>query len=162
MLSLAAASVVSRLPVGMVAVALVIFVHDRTGSFGIAGAVAAAYTIGLGGTAPLLGRLVDRRGPWPVLVPSASSPAPSSRRRSPPAPQIAGVTMPPGTGTEVFTWLSLSIVVGASAGSALAGPLVQSGGWRAGVVLAAALPALGLPLTLGLARRGDARAAAQA
>lgn len=70
-LSLAAASVVARLPVGMVAVALVIYVHDRTGSFGAAGAAAGAYTIGLGATAPLLGRLVDRRGPWPVLVPAA-------------------------------------------------------------------------------------------
>lgn len=384
-LSLAAASVVARLPVGMGAVALVIFVHDRTGSFGIAGAVAAAYTIGLGGTAPLLGRLVDRRGPWPVLVPAALvsgtalvgvvalgdagaptaplvacaalagaamppiggllrhlwpelvepellvnayvvdsilievvfvtgplltgllaatvgpagalfaaaalglggtvwfavapplrgfEPAPAHQRTragalaSPTirllvmagipvgstfgaldvalpafgaahgssalggpfaasiaagsalgalvygsAPQrfgtpvqtcirlaffqplvclplllapgvgamlalgvlagtfiaptitartqIAQVTMPPGTGTEVFTWLSLSIVVGASAGSALAGPLVQGGGWRAGVLLAAALPALGLPLTLALGRRGDARAAMQ-
>ena len=373
-LSLAVASVVARLPVGMSAVALVIFIHDRTGSFGIAGAVAAAYTIGLGVTAPLLGRLVDRRGPGPVLVPAAlvagaglvgvvalgdagagtaalvgvaaiagaamppiggllrhlwpdlvepdllvnayvvdsilieavfvSGPlltgllaatvglagtlwfvAIPSLRAFEPAPshqhtragalasptirllvmagipvgstfgaldvalpafgaahgssalggpfaasiaagsalgalvygsaperfgtpvqtcirlaffqplvclplllapgvgamlalgvlagtfiaptitartQIARVTMPPGTGTEVFTWLSLSIVVGASAGSALAGPLVQSGGWRAGVVLAAALPALGLPLTLGLARRDDARATVQA
>jgi len=72
--------------------------------------------------------------------------------------QIARVTMPPGTGTEVFTWLSLSIMVGASAGSALAGPLVQADGWRAGVLLAAALPALGLPLLL--ARRGLLRGAA--
>jgi MFS family permease len=62
--------------------------------------------------------------------------------------QIAQVAMPPGTGTEVFTWLSLSIMVGASAGSAIAGPVVQAGGWRAGVALAAALPALGAPLLL--------------
>jgi MFS family permease len=62
--------------------------------------------------------------------------------------QIAKVAMPPGTGTEVFTWLSLSIMIGASAGSALAGPVVENGGWRAGVLLAAALPALGLPLLL--------------
>jgi MFS family permease len=66
--------------------------------------------------------------------------------------QIARVAMPPGTGTEVFTWLSLSLMVGASAGAAIAGPIVQAGGWRAGVVLAAALPTLGLPYLL--ARRG--------
>lgn len=385
-LSLAAASVVARLPVGMVAVALVIYVHDRTGSFAAAGAAAGAYTIGLGATAPLLGRLVDRRGPWPVLVPAAlvsgaalvgvvalgnaggataplvalaalagaamppvggllrhlwaslvapellvnayvvdsilieavfvSGPlltgllaatagpaaallaaaalglagtlwfvaAPSLRGFEPAPPhqhtragalasptirllvmagipvgstfgaldvalpafgavhgstalggpfaaslaagsalgalvygsapqrfgtpvqacvrlaifqpllclplllapgvaamlglgvlagtfiaptitartQIAQVTMPPGTGTEVFTWLSLSVMIGASAGSALAGPLVQAGGWQAGVLLGAALPALGLPLTLALARRDEARAAVQA
>jgi MFS family permease len=66
--------------------------------------------------------------------------------------QIAREAMPPGTGTEVFTWLSLSLMIGASGGSAIAGPIVQAGGWRAGVVLAAALPALGLPFLL--ARRG--------
>ncbi|MGN6275555.1 MAG: MFS transporter [Solirubrobacterales bacterium] len=371
-LSLAAASVVARLPGGMVGIGLVIFVHARTGSFGTAGAAAGAYTLGLALTAPLLGRLVDRRGPRPVLPPAALlssaaiagvvalgdagaaaalivalaaiagaamppvggllrhlwpeiveprllvnayvvdsilieatfvagplligllaattgaggallaaaalgfagtvwfvaspflrgfEPAPAHQRTragalasptirlliltgfpvgstfgaldvalpafgaahgstalggpfaaslaagsalgalvygsapqrfgtpaqvivrlavfqplvclplllaSAVAPmlllgvfagtfiaptitvrnQIAQVTMPPGTGTEVFTWLSLSVLVGASAGSALAGPLVQAGGWRAGVVLAAALPALGLPLLL--------------
>ena len=71
--------------------------------------------------------------------------------------QIVQGSLPPGTGTEAFTWLTLAIVVGASAGSALAGPLVQAEGWRAGVLLAAALPALGLPLIL--ARRGLLRRA---
>jgi MFS family permease len=67
-LALCSASVLARLPVGMGAVALVIFVHDRTGSFGAAGSAAGAFTIGLGLTSPLLGRLVDRRGPRPVLI----------------------------------------------------------------------------------------------
>jgi MFS family permease len=66
--------------------------------------------------------------------------------------QIAREAMPPGTGTEVFTWLSLSLMIGASAGSAIAGPIVQAGGWRAGVVLAAVLPALGLPFLLSRRR----------
>jgi len=66
--------------------------------------------------------------------------------------QIARVSMPPGTGTEVFTWLSLSIMIGASAGAAIAGPVVQSGGWRAGVALDAVLPALGLPFLLARRR----------
>ncbi len=70
-LALCAASVLARLPVGMGSVALVIFVHDRTGSFGAAGLAAGAFTIGLGATSPLLGRLVDRRGPRPVLIPAA-------------------------------------------------------------------------------------------
>jgi MFS family permease len=58
--------------------------------------------------------------------------------------QLAHEVAPPGTGTEAFTWLALSVVFGASAGSALAGPLVQAGGWRLGVGLACLLPALGL------------------
>jgi MFS family permease len=70
-LMLCAASVLARLPVGMGSVALVIFIHDRTGSFGAAGLAAGAFTIGLGGTSPFLGRLVDRRGPRPVIVPAA-------------------------------------------------------------------------------------------
>jgi MFS family permease len=375
-LQLTIASVVARLPVGMTGVALVIYVHDRTGSFGAAGAVAGASTIGLALTAPVLGRLVDRRGPRPVLVPAAAlaavalvalvavgnagggtlalvvlaglagatippvggilrhlwpdlveeellvnayvvdsilieavfisgplltgllaattgagsallaaaalgligtvwfvalpplgrvEPAPPHHRTragalaspvirllvftgfavgstfgaldvtgpafgaahgssalggpfgaslalgsalgalvygSAPerfgtpaqaivrlaifqpliclplllaptvgvmlalgvlagsfiAPtitartQIAREAMPPGTGTEVFTWLSLSLMIGASAGSAIAGPVVQAGGWRAGVILAAALPALGLPFLLARRR----------
>jgi len=371
-LALCATSVLARLPVGMGAVALVIFIHDRTGSFAVAGAVAGAFTIGLGATSPLLGRLVDRRGPRRVLIPAAlatalglvlvivlaeaeagtaalvaaaalaggatppvggllrglwpslveeedlvggyvidsllievffvagplltgllaatagstapllaaagcgvfgalwfasiptvgaQEPTPSEhhtragalaspairllvltgvpigvtfgvfdvvfpafgaehgnsalggpliaaaalgsavgalvygaqahRFRSPaqgsialaayqplaclpmllagspaamfalaalagtyiaPASnlrnQIAQAAMPPGTGTEAFTWLALSLTVGASGGSALAGPLVQSGGWQAGVLVAAGLPALSLPLIL--------------
>jgi len=70
--ALCATSVLARLPVGMGSVALVIFLHDRTGSFGVAGLAAGAYTIGLGATSPLLGRLVDRRGPRPVLIPAAA------------------------------------------------------------------------------------------
>jgi MFS family permease len=70
--------------------------------------------------------------------------APASNLRN----QIAQAAMPPGTGTEAFTWLALSLTVGASGGSALAGPLVQSSGWQAGVLLAAGLPALSLPLIL--------------
>jgi MFS family permease len=70
--------------------------------------------------------------------------APASNLRN----QIAQAAMPPGTGTEAFTWLALSLTVGASGGSALAGPLVQSSGWRTGALLAAGLPALWLPLIL--------------
>ena len=59
----------ARLPFGMGGVALVIFVHARTGSFGIAGLVTGFYTLAFALAGPLLGRLVDRRGPLPVLRP---------------------------------------------------------------------------------------------
>jgi hypothetical protein len=36
-------------------------------------------------------------------------------------------------------------MVGASASSAIAGPLIQAGGWRVGVVLAIAVPLAALP-----------------
>ncbi len=51
--------------------------------------------------------------------------------------------LPSGTGAEAFTWTTLSIAVGASAGSAIAGPLVEAGGWRAGIALACAAPVAG-------------------
>jgi MFS family permease len=62
--------------------------------------------------------------------------------------QLAQESMPPGTGTEAFTWLGLSLTLGASAGAAVAGPLVEAGGWRAGAVLACAVPVVGVALVL--------------
>ena len=59
--------------------------------------------------------------------------------------RLAEAAMPPGTGTETFTWLLLAVMVGVSASSALAGPLVELGGWRLGVLLAIAAPAAALP-----------------
>jgi MFS family permease len=70
-LPLMSTSVLARLPVGMSALVLVIYVHGATGSFAAAGLVAGAYTIGLGITGPLLGRLIDRRGSRVVILPAA-------------------------------------------------------------------------------------------
>lgn len=65
------ASILARMPVGMGAVGLVLFIHGETDSFGSAGLVAGAFAIGIGGTGPLLARLIDRRGSRLVIVPSA-------------------------------------------------------------------------------------------
>jgi MFS family permease len=71
--------------------------------------------------------------------------------------QLAHDVAPPGTATEAFSWLGLSVMVGASGGSALAGPLVQAGGWRLGVGLACLLPALGLLQLLPRSARSELR-----
>ena len=55
--------------------------------------------------------------------------------------QVVQNTLVAGTATEAFTWLALATTVGASVGSALVGPLVEAAGWRAGAVVAVALPA---------------------
>jgi MFS family permease len=78
----------------------------------------------------------------PLAVIAGSFAAPMLTLRS----RVAELTMPDGTGTETFTWLLLAVMVGASASSALAGPLIEAGGWRAGVVQAVAVPLLALPL----------------
>src|SRR4029077_17350361 len=46
---------------------------------------------------------------------------------------------------ETFTWLLLAVMGGVSAGAALAGPLVEAGGWRSAVVPADAAPLAALP-----------------
>ncbi|HTR75840.1 MAG TPA: MFS transporter [Solirubrobacterales bacterium] len=56
--------------------------------------------------------------------------------------QIVQAKLLPGTMTEAFTWLSLAITLGASIGAALVGPLVEAAGWRAGAIVAVALPAV--------------------
>lgn len=65
------AGILTRMPIGMGAVGLILFVHGETGSFGSAGAVTGAFTIGIGATGPLLARLIDRRGTRPIVIPGA-------------------------------------------------------------------------------------------
>ena len=60
-------SVIGRVPMGASTLALVLFLQARTGSFADAGLVAGLYVLGLGVTAPLVGRLLDGWGPRPVL-----------------------------------------------------------------------------------------------
>jgi MFS family permease len=59
----------ARLPVGINGLAIVLFCREHTGSYAAAGAVAAAFGLAVGVTAPLLGRLIDRRGLARVVLP---------------------------------------------------------------------------------------------
>jgi MFS family permease len=68
-------SIVARLPLPMVGIALLIHSKQVTGSFAAAGLVAAAYAVATGIGGPVLGRLVDRRGQTAVLVVSATAAA---------------------------------------------------------------------------------------
>jgi MFS family permease len=116
---LAAASVVARMPFGMGGVALVIFVHARTGSFGIAGLVTGFYTLAFALAGPLLGRQIDRRGPLPVLAPAAAVCAVAfcalvaignGGAATVPlalAAVVAGATVPPISGVVRRTWPAL-------------------------------------------------------
>lgn len=89
---------------------------------------------------PLL--LAPAVGPQIVLAMIAGSyAAPTFTVRS----RAAQISMPPGTGTEAFTWLLLAVMVGFSGGAALAGPLVEAGGWRAGIAVAIGVPTLWIP-----------------
>jgi MFS family permease len=61
-------SLVARLPLGMTPIAVLLLARGEGASYGVAGAVTAAYGVALGIGAPIAGRLVDRRGPGTVLL----------------------------------------------------------------------------------------------
>lgn len=64
-------SLVARIPIGMYALALILLVRERTGSYAAAGAVSAVFTIASSLAAPFVGRLADRIGHRRVLMPLA-------------------------------------------------------------------------------------------
>jgi MFS family permease len=68
-------SVLGRLPSGMFSLAILLFVHARTGSFLAAGAAVGAFSLAGALIGPLLGALVDRVGQTRVLVPAAATQA---------------------------------------------------------------------------------------
>jgi MFS family permease len=68
-------SIVARLPLTMLSIALLVHAQHLTGSFAAAGAVSGAYAVALGVGGPLLGGLVDRRGQRSVLLAGAAGSA---------------------------------------------------------------------------------------
>ncbi|MCY7402302.1 MAG: MFS transporter [Nocardioides sp.] len=66
-LSFSSAALVARLPMSMVGLGIVLLVEERTGSYGLAGTVSAAFVLAEAAFAVLHGRLVDSLGQWRVL-----------------------------------------------------------------------------------------------
>jgi len=64
-------SVVGRLPSGMFSLAILLFVHGRTGSFLAAGVAVGAFSLAGAAIGPLLGAQVDRHGQTRVLLGAA-------------------------------------------------------------------------------------------
>src|SRR5690348_7126710 len=72
-LAFSASGLVARLPISMVTLGIVLLVSARSGSYGLAGTVSAAYVIANAVFAVPQGRLVDRLGqgrvlPWAILA----------------------------------------------------------------------------------------------
>ena len=67
---LIAATTLTRVPFAINGLAVILFMREATGSFGTAGLVAGALALGAGFGAPMVGRLVDRRGAL-LLLPVA-------------------------------------------------------------------------------------------
>ena len=68
---LIAATLIARFPIGINALALILYLRHATGSFAVAGVVAGGLAAGAGIGAPVQGRLVDSFGQRRVLVPLA-------------------------------------------------------------------------------------------
>jgi MFS family permease len=64
-------SMLARLPFGMFALALVLYIAEERGSFAIAGLVNGAFGVGTAISAPLQSRAIDRLGQARVLLPLA-------------------------------------------------------------------------------------------
>jgi MFS family permease len=116
---LVASALLARLPLGINALALVLYLSDRTGSFAIAGLVAGSLAAGSGAGAPFAGRLVDRLGPRRVLVPlavihgaSLGAIVASAEANLPTAVMVccgvlAGAAMPPTSSVLRTMWADL-------------------------------------------------------
>jgi MFS family permease len=81
--------------------------------------------------------------PLAMLAGSYAAPVVTARSR------IAHLTMPPGTGTETFTWLLQSVMIGMSLGSLIAGHVVGAHGWRLAVILGIVAPIAFVPVLIG-------------
>jgi MFS family permease len=66
-------AIVGRMPTGMVALAIVLQVRHAGGSYATAGLAAGSYSVALGVSSPVLGRLVDRVGQTRVLLACAAA-----------------------------------------------------------------------------------------
>ena len=57
----------SRMPVGMMGLAMLMFMRDALGDFKVAGGVVGVYFVSMAVFAPICGRIIDRVGPlWPL------------------------------------------------------------------------------------------------
>jgi MFS family permease len=68
-LQLVTSSVLARMPIGVLALALVLFLRQHTGSYASAGTIAGLFAFADALSAPVQGRLVDRLGQTRVIVP---------------------------------------------------------------------------------------------
>lgn len=82
-----------------------------------------------------------------LLIPCGAFIAPAIASGS----QLMGILAPPGMTAEAYSWGPTAIVIGAAAGNAVAGALVEAVNWRAAVLSALVLAAVGA--LIGFARR---------
>src|SRR5258706_3638188 len=65
-------ALLTRMPVGMVGFAMLMFLRESLGNFTLAGAAVGINFIAMAAVAPVLGRVIDRRGPRTPLIVTAT------------------------------------------------------------------------------------------
>ena len=65
---LLAIALLTRMPIGTLSLSMLLHVRARSNSFAVAGAAVGAFWLATAITAPMLGRIVDRRGPRMLLI----------------------------------------------------------------------------------------------
>jgi MFS family permease len=145
-----ASSILARVPLAMLSIALLVHAERLTGSFAAAGIVTGAYAVSLGVVGPVLGQLVDSRGQTAILVASASASA---------ALLAAIASMPAGAPLPALVALATAIgaatpPVGACLRTVLPAVLPDAGAVRAAYAVEATASELawvsGPPLALGI------------
>lgn len=66
--NLMAVALLSRMPIGMVGLSMLMFLRESLGSYALAGTVSGAYFVAMALGAPIQGRLIDRSGPKLTLA----------------------------------------------------------------------------------------------
>jgi MFS family permease len=61
-------ALVTRMPIGTLSLSMLLHVRARAGSFAVAGAAVGAFMASAAVVAPVIGRVVDRRGPRSILI----------------------------------------------------------------------------------------------
>ena len=79
--ALIASTLLARFPIGINALALILYLREQTGSYAVAGVVAGGLAAGAGVGAPVQGRLVDRFGPAARARAAGVRPRRRARRR---------------------------------------------------------------------------------
>jgi MFS family permease len=73
--AIALATFISRMPYGMMALALLMFLRETTHSFASAGTAVGIYFVAVAIASPMMGRVIDRIGPhWPLRVTGVMQP----------------------------------------------------------------------------------------
>jgi predicted MFS family arabinose efflux permease len=101
--ALIAATLLARFPIGINALAVILYLREQTGSFAVAGVVAGSLAAGSGVGAPVQGRLVDRFGQRRVLPPLALVHAAALGLLG----LLAGVAIPPTSSVLRSMWPTL-------------------------------------------------------